>query len=53
VGEVPTACATTTEAVRRAKQHSQESLRVLPKRNGINQKIIRPSGRSATRRWIW
>ena len=32
--------ATTTEAVRRAIQHSQESLRVLAKRYGINQKTV-------------
>ena len=30
----------TTEAVRRAIQHSQESLRVLAKRYGINQKTV-------------
>ena len=33
-------CATTTEAVRRAIQHSQESLRVLAKRYGINPKTV-------------
>jgi Integrase core domain/Helix-turn-helix domain len=33
-------CATTTEAVRRAIQHSQESLRALARRYGINQKTI-------------
>tara|TARA_R110000787_G_scaffold189729_1_gene301336 strand:- start:345 stop:695 length:351 start_codon:yes stop_codon:yes gene_type:complete len=32
--------ARTTEAVRRAIQHSQESLRVLAKRHGINQKTV-------------
>ena len=32
--------ATTTEAVRRAIQHSQESLRVLARRYGINQKTV-------------
>src|SRR4051812_44970382 len=32
--------ATTTEAVRRAIQHSQESLRALSKRYGINQKTV-------------
>jgi DNA-binding transcriptional regulator YiaG len=31
---------TTAEAVRRAIQHSQESLRVLAKRYGINQKTV-------------
>src|ERR1700730_17420947 len=33
-------CATTTEAVRRAIQHSQESLRTLAKRYGINAKTV-------------
>ena len=33
-------CATTTEAVRRAIQNSQESLRSLAKRYGINQKTV-------------
>ena len=32
--------ATTTEAIRRAIQHSQESLRALSKRYGVNQKTI-------------
>lgn len=32
--------ATTTEAVRRAIQHRQESLRTLAKRYGINQKTV-------------
>ena len=32
--------ATTPEAVRRAIQHSQESMRVLAKRHGINQKTV-------------
>jgi hypothetical protein len=32
--------ATTTAAVRRARQHSQESLRVLAKRHGVNPKTI-------------
>ena len=34
------ASATTTEAVRRAIQHSQKSLRALAKRYGINQKTV-------------
>jgi hypothetical protein len=38
MGQVLHGSATTTEAVRRAIQHSQESLRVLAKRYGINQK---------------
>jgi hypothetical protein len=33
-------CITTTEAGRRAMQNSQESLRALAKRYGINQKIV-------------
>ena len=40
MGEVLHGCATTTEAVRRAIQHSQESLRVLAKRYGINPKTV-------------
>ena len=32
--------ATTTEAVRRAIQHSQESLRTLARRHGINPKTV-------------
>lgn len=38
MGQVLHGCATTTEAVRRAIQNSQESLRRLAKRYGINQK---------------
>src|ERR1700675_4788462 len=40
MGQVLHGCATTTEAVRRAIQHSQESLRALGKRYGINQKTV-------------
>jgi transposase InsO family protein len=40
MGPVLHGCATTTEAVRRAIQHSQESLRALAKRYGINQKTV-------------
>ena len=40
--------ATTTEAVRRAIQHSQESLRALARRYGVNQKTVRKwKGRSS------
>jgi transposase-like protein len=39
-GQVLHGSATTTEAVRRAIQHSQESLRALAKRHGINQKTV-------------
>ena len=40
MGQVLHGSATTTEAVRRAIQHSQESLRVLAKRFGINPKTV-------------
>jgi len=40
MGQVLHRCATTTEAVRRAIQHSQQSLRQLAKRYGINQKTV-------------
>jgi transposase InsO family protein len=40
MGQVLHGSATTTEAVRRAIQHSQESLRVLAKRYGVNQKTV-------------
>src|SRR5260221_14250047 len=40
MGQVLHGCATTTKAVRRAIQHSQESLRTLAKRYGINQKTV-------------
>ncbi len=35
-----TAAPPTTEAIRRAIQHSQESLRALARRYGINQKTV-------------
>ena len=40
MGQILHGSATTTEAVRRAIQHSQESLRALSKRYGINQKTV-------------
>src|SRR5271170_2480121 len=40
MGQVLHGCARTTEAVRRAIQHSQESLRSLAKRYGLNPKTI-------------
>jgi transposase InsO family protein len=40
MGQVLHGCATTTEAVRRAIQHSQESLRSLARRYGINPKTV-------------
>jgi transposase InsO family protein len=40
MGQVLHRCATTTEAIRRAIQHSQESLRSLAKRYGINPKTV-------------
>ncbi len=41
MGQVLHGSATTTEAIRRAIQHSQESLRTLARRYGINQKTVR------------
>ncbi|SDB74028.1 IS481 family transposase [Belnapia rosea] len=38
MGQVLHGCARTTEAVRRAIQHSQESLRALARRHGVNPK---------------
>ena len=40
MGQVLHGSATTTEAVRRAIQDSQVSLRALSKRYGINQKTV-------------
>ena len=40
MGQVLHGCATTTQAVRRAIQHSQASLRNLAVRYGVNQKTI-------------
>jgi transposase-like protein len=40
MGQVLHGSATTTEAIRRAIQRSQESLRALAKRYGINQKTV-------------
>src|SRR5437762_5213787 len=40
LGQVLHGSATTTEAVRRAIQRSQESLRTLAKRHGINPKTV-------------
>ena len=40
MGQILHGCATTTEAIRRAIQNSQESLRALSKRYGINQKTV-------------
>jgi transposase InsO family protein len=40
MGQVLHRSATTTEAIRRAIQHSQESMRVLARRHGINQKTV-------------
>src|SRR5882672_5267098 len=40
MGQVLHGCATTTEAIRRAIQHSQESLRSLSRRYGINPKTV-------------
>ena len=40
MGQVLHGSARTTAAVRRAIQHSQESLRVLARRHGINPKTV-------------
>jgi transposase InsO family protein len=40
MGQVLHGCATTTEAIRRAIQHRQESLRTLARRYGINPKTV-------------
>jgi len=40
MGQVLHGCATTTEAIRRAIQQSQESLRTLAKRHAINPKTV-------------
>jgi hypothetical protein len=40
MGQVLHGCATTTEAIRRAIQHSQESLRALSRRYSINPKTV-------------
>ena len=40
MGQVFHGCATTTEAIRRAIQNSQESLRALAKHYGINPKTV-------------
>ena len=42
MGQILHGSATTTEAIRRTIQNSQESLRVLAKRHGINQKTETP-----------
>jgi hypothetical protein len=40
MGQVLHGSARTTASIRRAIQHSQESLRTLEKRHGVNQKTI-------------
>src|SRR5260370_22433530 len=40
MGQILHRSATTTEAIRRAIQHSQESLRTLSRRHGINPKTV-------------
>ncbi|NTJ42515.1 IS481 family transposase, partial [Agrobacterium larrymoorei] len=40
MGQILHGSATMTEAIRRAIQNSQESLRALSKRYGINQKTV-------------
>ena len=50
MGQVLRSCATTTEAIRRAIQNSQESLKALSKRYGINQKTVANWKKRARRR---
>ncbi len=45
MGQILHGSARTTEAVCRATQHSQQSLRALSKRYGINQKTVAKWGR--------
>jgi transposase-like protein len=40
MGQLLHGSATTTEAVRRAIQHSQQSLRAVAKRHGVNPKTV-------------
>ena len=40
MGQILHGSATTTEIVRRAIQHSEESLRSLAKRHSVNQKTV-------------
>ncbi len=40
MGQILHGCARTTATVRRAIQHSQESLRTLARRHGVNPKTI-------------
>lgn len=40
MGQVLHGCARTTEAIRRSIQHSQESLRALARRHGVNPKTV-------------
>ena len=48
MGQVLHGSATTTEAIRRAIQNSQESLRTLANRHGINQKTVAKWKKRAT-----
>jgi hypothetical protein len=41
MGQVLHGSARTTEAVRRAIQHSQESLRTLARRHGVNSEVTK------------
>jgi transposase-like protein len=45
MGQVLHRSATTTEAVRRAIQHSQESMRSLARRHGVNPKTVAKWGK--------
>ena len=56
MGQVLHGSATTTEAIRRAIQHSEESLRALAKRYGINDVLCAIADASMTkakrRKWM-
>jgi len=49
MGQILHRSATTTEAIRRAIQHSQESLRTLSRRHGINPSRCLHGGRREKR----
>ena len=51
MGQVLHGCATTTEAVRRAIQDSQASLRALARRYGVNPKTDRQVEEANLEHW--
>src|SRR5271165_1933300 len=52
MGQILHGSATTTKAVRRAIQNSQESLRALAKRYGVNPKTVEKWKKRASTAWI-